>query len=38
MNERPLKKLYLKLQSKGYRPKHVAEVGVYLPEGKSPTR
>ena len=32
MNEPPPRKLYLKLQRKGYRPDHVAEVGVYLPE------
>lgn len=32
MNEQPLKRLYRKLDRKGYRPRHVAEVGVYLPE------
>ena len=32
MNEQPLKKLYVRLQKKGYRPSHVAEVGVYIPE------
>lgn len=32
MNERPLKTLYKKLRAKGFRPAHVAEVGVYMPE------
>ncbi len=32
MNEQPLKRLYRKLEQKGYRPNHVAEVGVWVPE------
>lgn len=32
MNKQPLKRLYRKLDRKGYRPQHVAEVGVYMPE------
>lgn len=35
MNEQPLKRLYRKLESKGYRPRHVAEVGVYVPESSN---
>lgn len=32
MNERPLKTLYRKLEYKGFKPTHVAEVGVWNPE------
>jgi len=32
MNKQPLKTLYRKLEQKGYRPNHVAEVGVWVPE------
>ena len=32
MNDQPQKRLYRKLETKGYRPAHVAEVGVWMPE------
>jgi len=35
MNEQPFKNLYLKLQRKGFEPRHVAEVGVYAPEASN---
>ena len=32
MNDRPEKRLFRKLEGKGYRPEHVVEVGVWMPE------
>ncbi len=32
MNNQPLKKLFCKLERKGYQPRHVVEVGVWKPE------
>ncbi len=32
MNDRPEKRLFRKLETKGFRPQHVVEVGVWMPE------
>jgi hypothetical protein len=32
MNDQPEKRLFRELERKGYRPTHVAEVGVWMPE------